>query len=352
MQIPTPSAPRVEAPAPAPGQATGDPALATNTGQPVIEMNNATKRFGEATAVEELTFTVHAGEIFGFIGPSGSGKTTTIRLMNGTYRPSAGSVRVFGQPADRMSSRVRESIGYLPQIFILFPNLSVKENIDFSASLYGMSWFGRRKRRREVLDFVELREHQGKLARDISGGMQRRLALASSLIHDPRLIFLDEPTAGIDPILRAKFWEAFHRLKGEGRSLFVTTQYVTEAEHCDQVAVLGQGRIIAVDTPENLRNKAFGGEVVEVRSSQIGHATRPLLARVPGVRSVDTSIPGRARLVVADAPTAMPVIMNLLRGENLEVEGIEQYRPTFDEVFVRLVQRADAQGRDEEESGA
>jgi ABC-2 type transport system ATP-binding protein len=236
-----------------------------------------------------LNFAVHEGEIFGFIGPSGSGKTTTIRLMNGTYKPTEGTARVFGQSADHMSARVRESIGYLPQLFILYPNLSVKENIDFTASLYGMSWFGRRKRRREVLEFVELWEHRSKLARDISGGMQRRLSLASSLIHNPRLIFLDEPTAGIDPILRAKFWDAFRTLKSEGRSLFITTQYVTEAEYCDRVAVLGQGRIIALDTPENLRTRAFGGEIVEVRSPQIGHATRPLLAKVNGVQSVRVS---------------------------------------------------------------
>jgi ABC-2 type transport system ATP-binding protein len=168
--------------------------------------------------------------------------------------------------------------------------------------------------------------------------MQRRLSLASSLIHDPRLIFLDEPTAGIDPILRAKFWEAFRELKAQGRSLFITTQYVTEADNCDHVAVLGHGRIIAIDTPEGLRTQAFGGQLIDVRGPQIGHATRPLLGRVPGIRSVDTTVPGRARLAVEDASAAMPAVMDLLRGENMEVEGIEQYRPTFDEVFVRLIE--------------
>jgi ABC-2 type transport system ATP-binding protein len=324
--------------APAANAAT-QPTASNGFGRPIIELENAAKRFGDAVAVEHLNFNVHEGEIFGFIGPSGSGKTTTIRLMNGTYGPSEGRVTVFGQRADKMSGKARESIGYLPQLFILYPNLSVKENIDFSASLYGMSWFGRRKRRREVLEFVELWEHRGKLARDISGGMQRRLGLASSLIHDPRLIFLDEPTAGIDPILRAKFWDAFRQLKAQGRSLFITTQYVTEAEYCDHVAVLGQGRVIAVNTPENLRLQAFGGEIIDVQGGQIGHATRPLLRRVPGFQSVDTSVPGRARIVVEDAPTAMPTVIDLLRGENIEVEGIEQYRPTFDEVFVRLVER-------------
>ena len=310
--------------------------------RPVIVMENATKRFGDATAVENLNFTVHEGEIFGFIGPSGSGKTTTIRLMNGTYRPTEGSVTVLGQPADKMKTHVRERIGYLPQLFILYPNLSVKENIDFSASLYGMGWFGRRARRREVLEFVELWDHRGKLARDISGGMQRRLALASSLIHDPKLIFLDEPTAGIDPILRAKFWDAFRELKAQGRSLFVTTQYVTEAEYCDHVAVLGHGRIIAVDTPENLRLRAFGGEIIEVRSPQIGHATRPVFSRLEGIRSIDTSVPGQARLVVEDSSPAIPAVMDLLRGAGIELEGIEPYRPNFDEVFVKLMQQEEA----------
>jgi len=316
------------------------PAAPNGFGRPVIEMRDATKRFGDAVAVEHLSFTVHEGEIFGFIGPSGSGKTTTIRLMNGTYSPSEGSVTVFGQSASHMSGKVRESIGYLPQLFILYPNLSVKENIDFSASLYGMSWFGRRKRRREVLEFVELWDHRGKLARDISGGMQRRLGLASSLIHDPRLIFLDEPTAGIDPILRAKFWDAFRELKAQGRSLFVTTQYVTEAEYCDHVAVLGHGRIIAVDTPENLRCQAYGGEIIDAHGGQIGPSLRPLLGSVPGFQSCDLSVAGRARLVVDDAASALPAVLDILRGQNIEVEGIEQYRPNFDEVFVRLLERA------------
>jgi ABC-2 type transport system ATP-binding protein len=362
MQAPTntpgaagrPLPPAVQAAAVPPEQdidrESGSPAPAA--GQAVIQMRKVTKRFADAVAVEDLTFDVHEGEIFGFIGPSGSGKTTTIRLMNGTYQPTSGTVKVFGQLANQMSGRVRESIGYLPQLFILYPNLSVKENVDFAASLYGMSWFHRGKRRREVLDFVELWDHRGKLARDISGGMQRRLSLASSLIHDPRLIFLDEPTAGIDPILRAKFWDAFHRLKSEGRTLFVTTQYVTEAEYCDQVAVIGEGRIIALDTPENLRRQAFDGEIVEVRSPQIGHATRPLFERVSGVKSIDTSLPGRARLVVEDAPATMPSIVELLRGENLQVEGIEQYRPTFDEVFVRLVEGAQQEASDQEASRA
>jgi ABC-2 type transport system ATP-binding protein len=324
-------------------QQTNSPGTVTQTAEgtqrPVVVMQSASKRFGDEVAVENLSFTVHTGEIFGLIGPSGAGKTTTIRLMNGIYRPTSGAITVFGEPGHRMTTRVRENIGYLPQLFILYPNLSVKENIDFSASLYGMGWFSRRKRRRQVLEFVDLWEHRHKLARDISGGMQRRLGLASSLIHDPELIFLDEPTAAIDPMLRAKFWVAFRALKAEGRSLFVTTLYVTEAEYCDHVAILSHGRILVVDTPENLRLRAFGGQIIEVRAPEIGHATRPLFARIEGIRAIDTSVPGRAKLVVDDASSASPAVMDLLREANIQVEDIEQYRPTFDEVFVRLMEQ-------------
>lgn len=319
------------------GRALSQGAAATSS-RPIIELRNVTKRFDGASGIESLSYRIDAGEIFGLIGPSGSGKTTTVRLMNGMYQPTEGSVTVFDEPAHKMSTRTRESIGYLPQLFILYPNLTVKQNIDFSASLYGMSWLGRRARRRELLQFVELWDHRHKLARDISGGMQRRLELACSLIHDPRLLFLDEPTAGIDPILRAKFWESFRQLKAEGRTLFVTTQYVTEAEYCDQVAVLANGRMVALDTPESLRRRAFGGEVIEVRAAQIGHFTRPLFGRLAGVSSVDTSVQGRARLVVEDAPATIPVVIEALRAEDIAIEGIEQYRPTFDEVFVRLLQ--------------
>ena len=159
-QTPADQPPQVRTPAPIQSAADGQPGPVTPNVRRVIEMKGVTKRFGDSVAVQDLTFTVHEGEIFGFIGPSGSGKTTTIRLMNGTYQPTEGTATIFGQPARHMSARVRESIGYLPQLFILYPNLSVKENIDFSASLYGMSWFGRRKRRREVLEFVELWEHR------------------------------------------------------------------------------------------------------------------------------------------------------------------------------------------------
>jgi ABC-2 type transport system ATP-binding protein len=315
-----------------------------NNASPVIALDGVTKSFGDFTAVEDLSFEVHPGQIFGFIGPSGSGKTTTIRLMTGVHQPTSGSVHVLGKHAHQMDARTRARMGYLPQLFILYPHLSVKENLDFAASLYGESWLGRRDRRTQLLKFVELWDHRHKLARDISGGMQRRLELACALIHNPALVFLDEPTAGIDPILRAKFWQSFHELKAEGRTLFVTTQYVTEAEYCDLVAVVDEGRMVAMDSPENLRRRAFGGDLLEVRSTSVGEQDRATLARISGVRAIDTSIPGRLRLAVESAATATPAVMEALRGKGHEVEGIELYKPTFDEVFVRLLQKEATRG--------
>ncbi len=305
--------------------------------QSVIEMMRVSKTFAGFPAVQDVTLSVHEGEIFGFIGPSGCGKTTTVRMLCGVYRPSEGLVRVLGTRPEEFDQELRAQIGYMPQLFALYPTLSVRENLDFAASLYGVGWRSRGRQRRKLLEFVELWDHQNKLARDISGGMQRRLELACSLMHNPALIFLDEPTAGIDPILRAKFWQGFRELKAEGRSLFVTTQYVTESEYCDRVAIMNKGRLIAVDTPDNLRKRAFEGEIVLVRAPGLGHRHRSLFSGVPGLRRVDTSVADQARVIVEEASTAMPHIVDALKSAGLNPESLEEYKPPFDDVFVALV---------------
>ncbi|NIP44515.1 MAG: ATP-binding cassette domain-containing protein, partial [candidate division Zixibacteria bacterium] len=221
----------------------------------IIQTHEITKRFNGTTAVEDLSFSVEEGTIFGFIGPSGSGKTTTIRMLTGYYRPTEGELSVFGSSPAEFSRSERERIGYLPQLFGLYPNLTVWENLNFAASLYGLPLF-RKRRLFEELDFVELRDARGKLARDLSAGMQRRLNLAATLLHKPDLIFLDEPTAGVDPVLRRKFWDHFRHLKADGRTLFITTQYVSEAIYCDLVALIDRGRLVIINTPAMLRREA------------------------------------------------------------------------------------------------
>jgi ABC-2 type transport system ATP-binding protein len=303
-----------------------------------IVTRNVTKQFGNELAVQDVTFNVPRGSIFGYIGPSGSGKTTTIRLLTGVYAPTSGEVNVLGLPPTKFNQSRRARLGYMPQLFVLYPHLTVWENLNFAASLYGVTPF-RGKLLHEVLDFVELTEHRKKLARDISGGMQRRLSLAATLIHRPELIFLDEPTAGIDPVLRRKFWDHFQELQNQDRTLFITTQYVNEASYCDLVGVMGDGRLLAVDTPDGLRHRAFGGEIVDLRLSEaLSYNQETELKRLPFITGSFTRTGDRSyRMIVDEASTAMPALIEWAGGQKLSVEAVEEFVPPFEDVFVELV---------------
>ena len=251
----------------------------------IISAKHLTKRFGDETAVEDVSFDVPRASIFGFIGPSGSGKTTTVRLLTGVYTPTDGEVIVFDHKPTEFSQSEQARLGYMPQLFVLYPTLTVWENLNFAASLYGMGLF-RGKRLKDALKFVELYEHRGKLARNISGGMLRRLSLAATLIHDPQLLFLDEPTAGIDPILRHKFWGHFRELKNQGRTIFITTQYVSEADNCDLVGIQNNGKLLLVDTPQGLRHHAYGGDIVDFHTTDpFDFQAEGMLRSLPFVRT-------------------------------------------------------------------
>ena len=313
----------------------------------MISMDHVTKRIGDHTLVENLSFEVKKGEIFGFIGPSGSGKTSTIRLLTGVYGPTEGSITVMGIAPDHPSRRVQDSIGYMPQLFVLYPNLSVRENLNFVAGLYGMNPFRKKKRVDELLKFVELWDARRKLASNVSGGMQRRIELAAALLHDPPLLFADEPTAGIDPVLRGKFWDEFRRLRDEGRTLFITTQYVGESEYCDRVGVIRKGRIIALDSPVGLRRSALGGDVVDIQANDLTPQAVVELANLPIVREIRPVSRTEVRAYVQEAGPAIPVLLEKLSATQCTVTRIEEYRPNFDEVFIELMKR-DAAARGEE----
>jgi ABC-2 type transport system ATP-binding protein len=306
---------------------------------PAASAVNITKKFGDQIAVQDISFDVPKGSIFGFIGPSGAGKTTTIRLLTGIYKPTTGEVKVLGKRPEEFTQGLRARIGYMPQLFVLYPNLTVWENLNFAASIYGMS-LARRKRLEEVLDFVELSEHKGKLARDTSGGMQRRLSLAATLLHKPELIFLDEPTAGVDPILRRKFWDHFEELQKSGSTLLVTTQYVNEAAYCDYVAVIAEGKLVVVDTPEGIRHRAYGGDVVDIITVQpLQYQEEQRINEMPFVRGkIDRTGPNHYRLVVDEASTAVPDLLEWSSSQDISVESIEEYLPPFDDIFVELMQ--------------
>ena len=312
----------------------------------MVAAEGVTRAFAEDVGVFNLTFEVPTGTIFGMIGPSGSGKTTTVRLMTGLYRPDSGTMHVLGREPAKFSARTRERIGYMPQQFVLYPNLTVWENLNFVASLYGLGYFSRRKRLEYALDFVELSDVRGRLGSQLSGGMQRRLELACALVHDPLLLFADEPTAGIDPVLRGKFWEHFRELRDQGRTLFVTTQYVGEAAYCDMVGVMRQGQLLHVDTPEGLRRKALGGEVIKlvVNAPQALDAVQAL-QRHPAISDVrrSRSQPGLLYVYTENAGSTLPIIFELLKEHpDITIEQAQEYQPPFDDIFIRLMEQAEA----------
>ncbi len=225
---------------------------------PAIALDHASLRLGGRELVHDLTFAVPAGAICGLLAPSGGGKTTTLRLITGVYSPSAGTVCVLGGVPSRFSSCERRRLGYMPQQFVLYPELTVRRNLEFVAGIYGLPRRGLGERIDAMLRMVELEEARDRPAGRLSGGMQRRLQLAATLLHDPDLIVVDEPTAGIDPILRARFWAHFRRLRDTGRTVVISTQYVTEAEYCDRVVMLRAGHVVAAGAPAALRERALG----------------------------------------------------------------------------------------------
>jgi ABC-2 type transport system ATP-binding protein len=308
----------------------------------IAETRDLTKSFGgetDETAVDSLNMSIPKGSIFGLIGPSGCGKTTTIRLLTGIYRPTKGEINVLGKDPVDFSSKDRERIGYLLQHFVLYPDLTVWENLNFSASFYGVSLF-RNKRLNNLLDFVELSEHKNKISRVLSGGMNRRLSLAAALVHNPDLIFLDEPTAGIDPILRQKFWDYFKELQEDGRTLLVTTQYVSEAEYCDLVGIMFEGRLLQVDTPDGLRRSAFGGEVIALAANErIDYEHRKHFESLPFVNGrVSVINDNEIEIIVDDdANSVIPHLIEICKQKGLSVKSIEKKSPPFDDVFVRLI---------------
>jgi ABC-2 type transport system ATP-binding protein len=316
---------------------------------PIISARHLTRAFNGRVVVDDLTFDVHPATILGVVGPSGSGKTTTIRMLTGTLGRTSGDISVSGEDPMRFSRRVRGTLAYMPQAFSLYEDLSAQENVGFVAALYGIGPFRRTSRIKRALDVVDLLDARHVLARDLSGGMQRRLELACALVHDPELLFIDEPSAGIDPILRQSIWDELGRLRSEGRTLVVTTQYVSEAEYCDRVALILDGELVALDAPEALRRMAFGGDVLEI------NADRPvdpdILATVAGVENVRQPGPRTLTATVSDAAALTPRIVEAMRAVGVGATGIEEIQPTFDEVFTSLVERRRAERNGDQPDG-
>jgi ABC-2 type transport system ATP-binding protein len=318
-------------------------AVATDVGDApgsddVVFARGVSRAFDDRKVVRDIDLVVKRGTILGIIGPSGSGKTTTIRMITGALRPTTGEIIVLGERPMNFRRSTREQIGYMPQLFTLYSDLSGRENVDFVASLFGLLWPRRRRRTKEVLTLLDLWDARNRRAGQLSGGMQRRLELACALVHDPALLILDEPTAGIDPLLRGTVWEELHRLRDAGRTLLVTTQYVNEAEECDQVALIVNGRLIAVAPPEELRRTALGGDAIEIETAELFDGT--VLDAVPGVHNVQQIGPRELRIRVEEAATGLPNVVDAIGEAGGEVVSARELRLSFDEIFAELVTRA------------
>ena len=328
-------------PAAEPAPPSPPPATAPDPTDAAVTVEGVSRAFGDRVVVRDLDFTIRSGTILGVIGPSGSGKTTTIRMLTGALRPTNGDIRVLGERPSAFRRGTRERIGYMPQQFTLYPDLTARENVDFVGSLFGLLWRRRRRRVRAVLELLELWDARDRRASDMSGGMQRRLELGCALVHEPVLLFLDEPTAGIDPILRGKVWDELHRLRDAGQTILVTTQYVGDAEDCDQVALIAEGRLVAMGTPDELRHQALGGDEILVETTSMFDSST--IDHVPGVISISQHGPREIVATVEDSAIALPAIVDAVKAAGGDVVAAQEQRPSFDEIFAILVERAKAE---------
>jgi drug efflux transport system ATP-binding protein len=307
---------------------TDPPALAVAT-------RGLTKRFGSLTAVDHLDLTVRTGELYGFLGPNGAGKSTTLRMLCGILEPSEGEGRVLGIDLTHDPERVKSAIGYMSQRFSLYDDLTVAENLAFYARVYEVPRGRRSLRIERMVRLADLIGRERQLAGELSGGYRQRLALACALVHEPRLIFLDEPTAGVDPVSRRTFWALIRQLADEGTTILVTTHYMDEAELCDTLGFIYQGKLIAQGTPQHIKQERFGRPVVELELDDL-RAAAVALAEWEVVEEV-VRIGGRLRVIAAsgDAET----IVEFLRGRGIAVAWARAVEPSVEDVFVSFVDR-------------
>lgn len=299
-----------------------------------VLIQDLVKRFGNFTAVDHINLETRTGEVFGFLGPNGAGKSTTIRMLCGLLRPTAGHALVAGFDVAREPETVRQHIGYMSQKFSLYNDLKVIENLRLFAGLYNVPRRLVKERIHWALQMADLTDHQQMLTGTLPGGWKQRLALGCAVLHQPPIIFLDEPTSGVDPISRRQFWDLIHTMSAEGVTVFVTTHYMEEAEYCNRLALIYRGKIVALGTPTELKQESMKGELLLVECEPLGLAVEAL----ESVSSVlDAAVFGRAlHLVVREAASAIPEIKNYLGQRGVVVAKIEKIRPSLEDVFVSL----------------
>lgn len=307
-----------------------------------VVVKDLEKRFGSFVAVNRISFHVSKGEIFGFLGPNGAGKSTTIRMLCGILAPSGGSGTVAGFDIRREPEKIKAHIGYMSQKFSLYEDLTVEQNIDFYSGIYGIAPSKKKERKEWVIEMAGLREHRNSRTSILSGGWKQRLSLGCAIMHQPPIVFLDEPTSGVDPISRRQFWELIYGLSEKGVTVFVTTHYMDEAEYCDRLALIYKGELVAVGSPSTLKTEFMKEEVLEVICHRPQDAMGELEA-LPGVKEV--ALFGRAlHVVVDDQGEAAAAIRTSLENKGYRVERVERILPSLEDVFVSLIEAKDKAG--------
>ncbi|HGJ64826.1 TPA: ABC transporter ATP-binding protein [bacterium] len=300
-----------------------------------IEVKNLTKRFGDFIAVDSLNFQVMRGEIFGFLGPNGAGKSTTIRMLCGILAPTEGSGSVAGYDIAKQSEDIRKRIGYMSQKFSLYEDLTVWENIEFFGGIYGLNSAERIKRGRLVLEMAGLEGREKSLVGQLSGGWKQRLSLGCAIIHQPKILFLDEPTSGVDPISRRNFWDLIYRVADEGSTVLVTTHYMDEAEHCDRLCLIYRGKLIAIGTPAELK-LLHNGDLLQIEC-------QPLMDGLEVIEKLsfvhDVALFGAVlHITVMDAQKVMSLIKTALQKADINVINIQIIEPSLEDIFVSLIE--------------
>jgi ABC-2 type transport system ATP-binding protein len=305
-------------------------------------MNNNTN-----THADRVSFQVEKGEVFGFLGPNGAGKSTTIRMLCGILRPSGGSGTVAGFDINTQPEQIKANIGYMSQKFSLYQDLTVEENIDFYSGIYCIPPEKKRMRKQWVIEMAGLAGHRHSPTAVLSGGWKQRLALGCAILHEPPIVFLDEPTSGVDPISRRQFWDLIYELSGQGVTIFVTTHYMDEAEYCDRLGLIYRGELIALGTPHALKTEMMKEDVLEVLCDR-AEIAMPEITKLPSVREVAMFGNG-LHLVANDGPLAASEVRRLLEAGGYRIERIEKIVPSLEDVFVSLIEARDRAHEPQEE---
>ncbi len=301
-----------------------------------VEIRNLVKRFGDFIAVDNVNLTVAKGEIFGFLGPNGAGKSTTIRMLCGLLEPTSGEATVGGRDVKTQSEAIKEHIGYMSQKFSLYDDLTVEENIDFFAGIYGVPDAKLAARKSYVLKMAAIEDRRTTMTRLLPGGLKQRLALGCAILHEPPILFLDEPTSGVDPIARRNFWDLIYQLSAAGQTIFVSTHYMDEAEYCHRIALMYRGKVIALGTPAELKESLQTHHILHLEVSDV-LSSMNVLEKMEGISDVAV-FGGGLHVTALDAAKSIPQIRSSLGAAGIQVSELERITPSMEDVFVAMIE--------------